>query len=126
MKAGNELEAISASFKITLPSSGPDPVLFSSLSLWQLLNIPSTTVLDIPKALHEEFGITPTYLDSVLKKYIIQTVGKQALEQEWDMKHSPNYYVSSTKHYSWPKSAGGSFVFSFFESLLTSEKLLLD
>lgn len=106
MKPGNELEGLSDSFSISLPTDPDTPVLFSKLNPWQLLNLPSKTILDIPERLYSEFGITATYLDSVLNKYIVQSRGKQAVESEWGMKHSPQYLISATRHYSWPKGAG--------------------
>ncbi|TBU57540.1 PLP-dependent transferase [Dichomitus squalens] len=99
-----ELAFIASTFKVPLPKTGED-ALFSELDLWQLLNLPATTILDIPNRLHEQFGITPTYLDEVLYDYLVQSRGKQALETEWQMAHSPSYFISATKHYSWPKGA---------------------
>ena len=106
MKPGQPLEFISPSFIIPLPKEGAEPKLFSELTLWELLNLPSKTILDIPGRLEDEYGITPTYLDSVLNDFIVQTKGKQAVEAEWQMPVSPRYFISNTKHYSWPKGAG--------------------
>ncbi|KAJ7302639.1 PLP-dependent transferase [Mycena albidolilacea] len=107
MKPGKELYLISDTFKVPLPNSfvSSEMELLSKLDLWQLLNLPPKTILDIPRRLEAEYGITPTYLDAVLGNYIVQTRGKQAVEQEWGMKTSPRYFISATKHYSWPKGA---------------------
>ncbi|KAF7372736.1 PLP-dependent transferase [Mycena sanguinolenta] len=107
MKPGKELQLISDTFKVPLPNSfaSSEMELLSKLDLWQLLNLPPKTILDIPRRLEAEYGITPTYLDAVLANYIVQTRGKQAVEQEWGMKTPPRYFISATKHYSWPKGA---------------------
>ncbi|KAI0766186.1 PLP-dependent transferase [Trametes elegans] len=104
MKPGKALEFISSTFTIPLPTTGED-VLLSELGLWQLLNLPSKTILDIPGRLHQQYGITSKYLDDVLYQYIVQTRGKQAVETDWEMPYSPTYFISATKHYSWPKGA---------------------
>ncbi|KAJ7175810.1 PLP-dependent transferase [Mycena filopes] len=105
MKPGKELNLIASSFKIPMPAQAGQMKLLNDLSLWELLNLPPKTILDIPMRLESEYGITPTYLDSALSKYIVQTRGKQAIEFEWGMKTPPRYYISGTKHYSWPKGA---------------------
>ncbi|KAI0766192.1 PLP-dependent transferase [Trametes elegans] len=104
MKPGGDLHFIASTFTVPLPTTGRD-VLLSELGLWQLLNLPSKTILDIPERLHQQYGITSKYLDDVLYHYIVQTRGKQAVETEWQMPHSPTYFIAATKHYSWPKSA---------------------
>ena len=106
MKSGNELNYIADTFEVPLPT-GQSKVL-AEMSLWELLNLTPKAILDVPRRLESEYGITPTYLDTVLGKYIVQTRGKQAVEIEWGMKTSPRYFISATKHYSWPKGAGGS------------------
>ncbi|KAJ7784620.1 PLP-dependent transferase [Mycena metata] len=105
MKPGKELNLIADSFKIPMPALAGQMKLLNDLTLWELLNLPPKTILDIPLRLESEYGITPTYLDSVLGKYIVQTRGKQAVELEWGMETPPRYYISGTKHYSWPKGA---------------------
>lgn len=106
MKPGKPLEFIADTFEVSLPASPSDRKLFSALNTWELLNLTSQTILDIPERLQDEYGITPTYLETVLNDYIVQTRGKQAVEQEWGIENTPRYYISSTKHYSWPKGAG--------------------
>lgn len=107
MKPGNPLDFIAGEFKIPLASSPEAPhSLFSDLSTWQLLNLTSQDILDIPERLQDEYGITPAYLDSVMNKFIVQTRGKEAVEKDWNIETTPRYFISSTKHYSWPKSAG--------------------
>ena len=41
----------------------------------------------------------------ILLEYSIQQTGKDVLEREFDLK-PPQYFLSNTRHYSWPKGAG--------------------
>jgi hypothetical protein len=79
---------------------------FRDLSTWELLNLKPKTILDIPEQLHDQFGITPDWLQTALDRYNIQTVGKDALETHFNMDKPGQYFVASTRHYSWPKTAG--------------------
>ncbi|KAK3175984.1 hypothetical protein OEA41_007306 [Lepraria neglecta] len=48
--------------------------------------------------------MSPGFVDSVMKRYGIQSTSKTALEKEFDV--GPiNYFASNTRHYSWPKAA---------------------
>lgn len=89
------------------------------LSTWQLLNLTSETILDIPSRLKKEFNISPEFLESVMHKYSVQTVGKDAIEIEYQTPGSwngttekeyrmvsPKSTVPSSRHYSWPKASG--------------------
>ncbi|KAK3347118.1 pyridoxal-dependent decarboxylase domain protein [Lasiosphaeria hispida] len=78
---------------------------FRDLSTWELLNLKPKTILDIPEQLHTQFGITPTFLQSALDSYNVQTTGKDVLERHFNLATSPSYLIPSTKHYSWPKGA---------------------
>jgi hypothetical protein len=81
---------------------------FRTLTTWELLNLRPETVLDMPERLHDEFGITPDWLERVLLPYSIETLGKDALERYFHMDEQKpgQYFISSTRHYSWPKAAG--------------------
>jgi len=79
---------------------------FRELSTWELLNLQPKTILDIPERLQAEFGITPKWLDTALDPYNIQTIGKDVLQRHFEIEQEPQYFVASTKHNSWPKSAG--------------------
>ncbi|TFY82435.1 hypothetical protein EWM64_g1571, partial [Hericium alpestre] len=79
--------------------------LLKDLSVWEMLNLKSGTILDIPTRLYHEFGITSSFLESVLSKFIIQSVSKDALERRWEIEKTPQIFVANTKHYSWPKAA---------------------
>jgi hypothetical protein len=54
--------------------------LFKNLHTWELLNLRVDAILEIPHRLYNEYQISPAFLDKVMAKYVIQTVGKDALE----------------------------------------------
>ncbi|GKU09335.1 unnamed protein product, partial [Fusarium langsethiae] len=77
--------------------------LFKDLSGWDLLNLRSEVILDLPDQLNKQFGITSKFLESALNKFNIQTIGRELLEREFKVKEPIQYFVSKTRHYSWPK-----------------------
>jgi hypothetical protein len=79
--------------------------LFTKLDTWELLNLKPKDVLDIPERLAKEHGISSKFIERVLDEYSIQQTGKDVLEQEFNIK-PPQYMLSNTRHYSWPKGAG--------------------
>ena len=79
---------------------------FMDLTTWELLNLKPDTVLDLPDRLYGKYGISPAYLGEVMKKYTIQSTGKDVLEQEYGVDKPPQYMLASTRHYSWPKGGG--------------------
>ncbi|GES66446.1 pyridoxal-dependent decarboxylase domain protein [Aspergillus terreus] len=82
-----------------------DEKLFRDLSVWELLNLKPDTVLGLPDALSKEFNITGKYLEGVMQRYNIQTAGKECLERYFGINRPFKIFASSTRHYSWPKSA---------------------
>lgn len=103
MKPKGPLSFAADTFKIQ-PCVGPEKLL-KDLSTWELLNLQPKTILDIPERLYDQYHMSPRFLDSVMKEYGIQSKSKTALEQEHGV--GPiKYFVSNTRHYSWPKSAG--------------------
>lgn len=79
--------------------------LFAELETWELLNLKANTILDIPERLRSGYHISQGFLDSVMKQYGVQSVGKSKLEREFGVPDMV-YYVSNTRHYSWPKGGG--------------------
>ena len=75
-------------------------------STWELLNLKPATVLNIPEVLYNEYGISQSALAAMMKPFLIQTVGKGSLEKEFKIESAPQFFVGTTKHYSWPKGAG--------------------
>jgi hypothetical protein len=104
MAPGAPLEFTSSTFDVTTCLG--EKKLLSELDLWELLNLKSSTILDIPGRLCEEYGISSTYLDDVMKDYIIQTISREPVDKVWGVDQPPQIFVAATKHYSWPKSAG--------------------
>jgi len=100
----NELYFISSSFQVL--SCTNVRKLFQDLTVWELLNLRVETVLGLPEAMYEQYGISPKYLQKVLETYSIQTIGREVLENEWRIRKPVQYIVSQTRHYSWPKGGG--------------------
>jgi glutamate/tyrosine decarboxylase-like PLP-dependent enzyme len=97
----DELSFISDTFKVTTCIG--EEKLFQKLSVWELLNLRSETILGLADALYDQFGITSTFLEGVLDRYNIQTAGKEALEKYFDIQKPIKYFHAKTRHYSWPK-----------------------
>jgi hypothetical protein len=79
---------------------------FASLSTWELLNLKPETVLDLPKMLHDQYGVSPTFIEHALDKYNIQTTSKDKLEDAFQIRKPSRYLLTNTRHYSWPKGGG--------------------
>ena len=79
--------------------------LMKDLTKWELLNLKSKVILDIPEKLYCQYHISPGFLNTVMQDYGIQSTGKGTLEQEFGVEPM-KYLVSNTRHYSWPKAAG--------------------
>ena len=103
MKQGGPLSFIASTFEIeTCPGVTK---LMKDLTKWELLNLKSKEVLDIPEKLHGQYHISPAFLNTVMQNYGIQSTSKRVLEEEFDV-GPMKYLVSNTRHYSWPKAAG--------------------
>ena len=109
MKNGEPLAFIADSFKMK-PCIG-DTKLFKDFTTWELLNIRPTDILDIPERLYDQYRISPDFIKSVIETFGIQSTSKDVLEKEFDV-GPMSYFVSNSRHYSWPK-AGGKSGFSF-------------
>lgn len=108
METGGPLEFIANTFRLR---DNDDEKLFKDLTTWELLNIPPGVVLDIPDRLRKIYSITSQFLQTNLKKYLVQTVGKDSnIFQKFNTTETKLnemvYFVSAAKHYSWPKAAG--------------------
>lgn len=71
-----------------------------------LCNLRPEVILDIPSRLSKEYGISPRFVDEALDKYLLQTVGREALERRYAISRTPKVLISKMNHYSWPKGAG--------------------
>jgi hypothetical protein len=126
MEASGPLQFIADTFRLR----DNDESLFKDLTSWQLLNIPPSVVLDIPDRLREKYHITSQFLQTSLKEYLIQTVGKdsnifQKFNTDETKLNEMVYFVSTAKHYSWPKAAGKRSLFSDIGYSLYPQLLLV-
>ncbi|KAJ7767800.1 pyridoxal phosphate-dependent transferase [Mycena metata] len=111
MAPSHPLAFVASTFRVrayeldnTTASMRPTDKLFAHCSPWQLLNLTPDQVLGLAGRLTTEYGVSAAFVEKVMEKYIIQTVGKDALEAEF--KIAPcRYLISATNHYSWPKAA---------------------
>ncbi|EXM19045.1 hypothetical protein FOTG_12836 [Fusarium oxysporum f. sp. vasinfectum 25433] len=97
----NFLTRIKPPFKVSTCKGEEKP--FAELSTWELLNLKPTAILQIPTRLTSEYAISATFLQTALKDYLIQTVGKEYVDQKFGITKPAKFFVSATKHYSWPK-----------------------
>jgi hypothetical protein len=100
------LSTVQPPFTVETCNAGPKE--FLKLTKEELLNLTPATVLGIPTTLGEKYSITPGFLQDALKPLLIQTTGKEKLEEEFQIKPG-KFMISATKHYSWPRGGGKSF-----------------
>ncbi|KAF4999003.1 hypothetical protein FGRMN_2802 [Fusarium graminum] len=98
-----KLRFIANRFHATPCRRSSGKTLFKNLDGWDLLNLRPEVILDLPNELNKQFGITSKFLESALNEYNIQTIGRRILEEEFEVKNPIKYFVSKTRHYSWPK-----------------------
>lgn len=110
MADGKPFNFISPTLNVTLCDGTSK--LFVDCTNWELQNLDPTTVLDLAPRLTAEYGMSPDYVQTVMADYIIQTVGKEAIDQQYGLKQ-PKYFVATTKHYSWPKATGEVFFLQY-------------
>ncbi|KAG8702812.1 hypothetical protein FRC08_003234 [Ceratobasidium sp. 394] len=103
LEEGAPLGHIRSKFEIELCTG--EKKLFSEASTWELMNLKPATVFEIPERLENEFSISSKYLTNTMNKYLIQSLGKDVLEKKLGITQPSQYFVSTTKHYSWPKGA---------------------
>ena len=102
------LRFVADSYKVLTADNPSEPQLLRDLDPWHLLNLPIPVILSMGEELHLQYGITPEFLASALSPYLVQTAGIEELIRKYDISAPPQYLISNTKHYSWPKSAGES------------------
>ncbi|PSS37347.1 hypothetical protein PHLCEN_2v824 [Hermanssonia centrifuga] len=103
MALGAPFNYIASTFHVKLCTG--EEKLFMNCSTWELLNLDPAVVLDLSGRLTTEYGMSTDYVQKVMTDYIIQTVGKDALEKQFGITIPTCYYVAATQHYSWPKGA---------------------
>ena len=107
MAPGAPFEFIGPTFKIPLCTG--EEKMFLDCTNWDLLNLTSDAVLDLAPRLTAEYDLSADYVRKIMGNYIIQTITKDVLQKEFGIEHSPQMFVATTKHYSWPKGAGSSY-----------------
>lgn len=105
IEEGN-LGFVASSFTIPLTRKNAESVLFMKATINDLFNLRPEVILEIPLRLSKEYGISPRFVDEEVGKYLLQTVGREALEWRYAISKTPKVLVSKMCHYSWPKGAG--------------------
>ena len=105
MEKGRPLTFIATTFEIETRVGATK--LLRDLTTWELLNLKPKVILDIPEKLYGQYHISPGFLNSVMQEYGIQSTSKSTLEREFGV-GPMKYFVSNTRHYSWPKATGES------------------
>ncbi|KAH6884277.1 pyridoxal phosphate-dependent transferase [Thelonectria olida] len=100
-----KLSFVAKNFKVRPCKKGEPEKLFKDMTPWELLNLKPETVLDLPTMLYDKYGITSEFLEKALNDHNIQTVGRNVLEEKFSIRNPMQYFVSKTRHYSWPKGA---------------------
>ena len=108
MSDGAPLDFLAPTFKVETCQG--EEKQFSELGTWELLNLKPSTVLDLSDRLYNDYGISSSFLSNVMNKYTIQSTGKDTLEQEFGITKPTQYMLANTRHYSWPKGAGQSYL----------------
>ncbi|KAH9884501.1 PLP-dependent transferase [Cubamyces lactineus] len=104
-KGDKPLAFVANDFTVTTCDEPDTPQLLSKLTAWQLLNLTPDVVLSLADRLAAQYGITSEFLGKALEPYLAQTTGKEKLMKMYGVDVEPLYFISSTKHYSWPKAA---------------------
>ncbi|KAI0031006.1 pyridoxal phosphate-dependent transferase [Vararia minispora EC-137] len=104
MEPRQPLSFASSALRVHTCAQPDKEVLFSSLTIWDLLNLPVDVILDLPELLEKQCGVTPDFLATALNPFSVQENGKDELMKKYGI-IEPVYFASATRHYSWPKAA---------------------
>jgi hypothetical protein len=90
---------------VPLPQGGEAQV--ATASTWQLLNLDADAILALPARVQSEYEISRDALTAALRRTSLQDVGWLEFSRRYlgDLRKSPVFLCTGTKHYSWPKSA---------------------
>ncbi|KAI9459853.1 PLP-dependent transferase [Lactarius psammicola] len=100
------LAHVAAHFRIRL-CTGKEKI-FVGCDSWELLNLAPDEAVSLTTRISETFGFSMPALQAVLNNYLVQTVGKDDLENYFGIEQPPQYLCPKTTHYSWPKCAGSA------------------
>lgn len=79
--------------------------LLLDLEPWDLVNLPNDVILDLPRRLTAEAGLSPARVARILDAYSVQAMGLAAFQQEvLQGLHLGVVLAPATAHYSWDKA----------------------
>ena len=80
--------------------------LLLDLEAWDLVNLPNSEILDLPRRMHDLGGISEERVTEVLAQYNLQTMGMVDFHRHVLMGLEPPVVLCpATAHYSWDKGA---------------------
>jgi hypothetical protein len=98
---------------------GREKALFECTT-WELLNLVSEEILNLPSRICAQFSWSVEGFESVLRQYLVQSLGLDGLQRHFEEDVSCVIMASSVSHYSWLKGAGERWLLAwFFLSILT-------
>lgn len=100
----DERLAAASGIRVRLPVG--DELDLLKLSPWQLLNLESDVVLELPARLGSEFGLSRDDVTSAVARFSLQSLGLMNFSKLLgEGAKAPVFFVPGTKHYSFPKAA---------------------
>ncbi len=100
-----DLNFVGPEFKILPTGKGRQEKPFVECTPWELLNLKSNVILDLPDRLAEMYDISIDFLYSAVDPWLAQAKGMEGLHKAYGIKNPPKYFVCLTKHYSLKKAA---------------------
>jgi glutamate/tyrosine decarboxylase-like PLP-dependent enzyme len=90
---------------VPLPTGGSAALI--ELDTWSLLNLKADDILALPTRLMEQYQIARETIVTALSTYSLQNLGMAEFSRRFmaDIKGTPVFLVTGTKHYSFPKAA---------------------
>jgi hypothetical protein len=76
MEADQPLAFASSTLKVHTCAKPTEEVLFSSLTVWDLLNLPVDVILELPERLETQCNVSPEFLTTALNPFSVQEIGK--------------------------------------------------
>lgn len=79
----------------------------ADLDTWVALNLPIDSVVGLPQAIEDAYGVPVASVAAALEPYSVQNVGLVDFYKRFmaDVPYAPVAMASTTRHYSWPKAA---------------------
>lgn len=99
------LNFVGPEFRVTLTGKAKTVKPFIECTAWELLNLNSEVILDLPDRLLAMYDISTDFLSSAVDPWLAQTKGMEELHKRYDITQPPKYFTCLTKHYSLTKAA---------------------